>query len=146
MFKKYLNSKHIKSTHGTFFIDCVSNFITKHIEPRVSNFCFYLGSNLRYFDEYTNSIHEETNHKLKFNTAPNCQSTKIKKAMAIMCKSAKHNRKRKSRVTSINFRGTKVYSKLKSGNQFKTIGEGILYHSWIKKFPYKKLKISPSKW
>ena len=59
-----------------------------------------------------------------------------------MCK---NNGKRKSRVASIDCRGTKVYSKLKSGNQLVPIGEDILYHNWIKIFSYKKSKISPSK-
>ena len=70
MFKKFLNSKQIKSTLGSPFIDSVQNFITKRIEPHESNFCFYLRLNLRHFDEYTNSIHEGTNRGLKYNTAP----------------------------------------------------------------------------
>ena len=70
IFKKFLNSKQIKSTLGIPFIDSVQNFITKHIEPHESNFYFYLRSNLRHFDEYTNSIYEGKNCGLKFNTAP----------------------------------------------------------------------------
>ena len=47
--------------------------------------------------------------------------------MAIMCNNVKHNRKRKIRATSIDFRGTKVYSKLKCGNQLIPISEGIIF-------------------
>ena len=46
MFKKLLNSKQIKSTLGSPFIDSVQNIITKHIEPHESNFGFYLRLNL----------------------------------------------------------------------------------------------------
>ena len=61
--------------------------------------------------------------------------------MAIMCNNAKHNGKRKSRVASINFKGTKAYSKLKCANKFVPIGEYNLSQNWINRF----LKISPSK-
>ena len=65
MFMEFLNSKQIKSTLGSPFIDSVHNVITKYIEPHESNVCFYLRLNLRHFDEYTNSIHEGTNCGLK---------------------------------------------------------------------------------
>ena len=65
MFKKLLNSKQIKSTLGSPFINSVQNFINAHIEPHESNFGFYLRLNLRHYDEYTNSIHEGTNCGLK---------------------------------------------------------------------------------
>ena len=126
MFKKFLDSKQIKSTLGSPFINSVQNFITKHIEPDKSNFRFYLRLNLRHFDEYTNSIHEGTNRGLKYNTAPAGPSTTIEKAMEIMCNNAKHNGKRKSRVASIDFKGTKVYSKLQCANKLVPIGESIL--------------------
>ena len=93
--KKFLNSKQIKSTLGTSFIDSVQNFITKHIEPHESKFCFYLRLNPRHFDEYTNSIYQGTNCELKFNTAPVGPSTKIENSMAIICNNAKRNGKRK---------------------------------------------------
>ena len=66
--------------------------------------------------------------------------------MAIMCNNTKHNRRRKSRVASVDLRGTKVYSKLKCGNKLVPIGEDILGHNWTKRFSYKSLKTSPSKW
>ena len=82
MFKKFWNSKQIKSTLGSLFIDNVQNFVAKHIEPHESNFCFYQRFNLRHFDEYTNSIHEGTNCGLKYNSAPVDPSTEIEKAIA----------------------------------------------------------------
>ena len=66
--------------------------------------------------------------------------------MAIMCNNAKRNGKRTSRVDSIDFRGTKVYSKLKCGNKLVPVGECILSQNWINGFSYKSLKILPSKW
>ena len=137
MFKKFLNSKQIKSTLGSPFIDSVQNFVTKHIEPHESNFCFYLRLNLRHFDEYTNSIHEGTNHGLEYNTAPVGASTKIEKAMAFICNNAKRNGKRKSRVVSIDFRGIKVYSKLQCANKLVPIGESILSQNWINRCSYR---------
>ena len=103
--------------------------MTKCIEPHKSNFCFYSRLNLGHFDEYTNSTHKGTNLRLKCNTIPVGPNTKIKKIMAIMCNNAKRNGKRKSRVASINFRGTKAYSKVKCGIKLVLIGEGILYHN-----------------
>ena len=73
--KKFLNSKQIKSTLGSPFIDSVQNFFTKRIKPHESNYCFYLRLNLRHF--YTNSIIEGINCGLKYNTAPVGPSTKI---------------------------------------------------------------------
>ena len=118
----------------------------KHIVLHESNFCFFLRLNLRHFDEYTNSIHEGTNRGLKYNTAPVGPSTKIEKAFTIICNNAERNGKRKSRVTSIDFRGTKVYSKLQCTNNLVPIGECILSQNWINVFLYKSLKISPLKW
>ena len=115
-------------------------------EPHESNFCFYLRFNLRHFDEYTNSIHEGTNCRLKYNTAPVDLSTKIEKAIAIICNNAERSRKRKSRVASINFRGTKVYLKLQCGNNLVAMGESILSQKWINRLSDKSLKTSPSKW
>ena len=91
MFKKFLNSKQIKSTLGTPYVDSVQNFITKHIEPHEPSFCFYVKLNLRHLEEYNNSRHERTNYELKYNTAQVDLSTKIKKAMVIMCNNAKRN-------------------------------------------------------
>ena len=90
----------------------MQNFVTKHIEPHESNSCFYPRLKVRHFDEYTNSIHEGTNCGLEYNTAPVGPSTKIEKAMAIMCNNAERNGKRKSRIAFIDIRETKVYSKL----------------------------------
>ena len=70
MFKKFFNSKQIKYTFGSPFINSVQSFITKHIEAHESNFCFYLRLNLRHFDEFTNSIHEGTDCGLEYITAP----------------------------------------------------------------------------
>ena len=39
-------------------IENVENFVTKHIEPHETHFCFYVRLNLRHFEECTNSIHE----------------------------------------------------------------------------------------
>ena len=66
--------------------------------------------------------------------------------MAIMCNNAKLNGKRKGTVASINFLRTKVYSKPKCRNKLVPTGGFILHHNWIKRFSYKSLKISPSKW
>ena len=65
MFKKFLNSKQIKEKLGKAFIDSVQTFMTNHIEPDESQLCFYLRCNLKHYEEYTNSIHEGTNHALK---------------------------------------------------------------------------------
>ena len=54
MVKKVLNSKQIKSTLGSAFINSVQKFITKHIEPHESNFRAYLRLNVRHFHEYPN--------------------------------------------------------------------------------------------
>ena len=83
MFKKFLNSKPIKTKLGTTFIQNVESFVTKHIEPHETYFCFYLRLNLRSFEEYTNSIHEGTNRGLKYNSAPVGPSTNIEKAKSI---------------------------------------------------------------
>ena len=146
MFKKFLNSKQIKSTLVSPFIDSVQKFVTKHIEPHESTFCFYLRLNLRHFDIYTNSIHEGTNRGLKHDTALVDPSTEIEKTIATICNNAEHNGKRKSRVASIDFRGTKVYSKLQCANKLIPIGECILSQNWINRLSQKSLKISPSKW
>ena len=82
----------------------------------------------------------------EYNTAPVDPSTEIEKAMAIMCNITERNKKRKSRVSSIDFRGTKVYSKLKCANKLVPIGKYILSQNWIKKFSYKIFNILPSKW
>ena len=137
MFKKIFNSKQIKSKLGSPFINSVQNFITKHIEPHESNFCLYLRLNHRHFDKYTNSIHEGTNRGLKYNAARDGPSTKIEKVMAIMCNNAERNGKRISRVSSINFRGTRIYSKLQCAYKLVLIGEYILSQNWINKFSYK---------
>ena len=85
MFKKFLNSKQIKSKLGTTFIENVGNIVTKHIEPHETHFCFYFRLNLRHFEEYTNSIHEGTKKGLKYDSALVGSSTNIEKALAIMC-------------------------------------------------------------
>ena len=83
--QKCLHSKQIKSKLGKTSIENVENFITKHIQLHETHFCFYLRLNLRYFEEYTNSILEETIWGLKYNSAPVGPSTNIKKPFAIMC-------------------------------------------------------------
>ena len=85
----------------------------------------------------TNSIHEGTNHGLKYNIAPVDPSTKIEKTMTIICNNAKRNGNRKSRVASIDLRGTKINSKLQCANKYVPIGDSILSQDWINKFSYK---------
>ena len=100
LFKKFLNSKQIKTKLGTTFIQNVENFVTKHIEPHETYFCFYLRLNLRSFEEYTNSIHEGTNRGLKYNSAPVGPSTNIEKALAIMCNNAERSVTKKKKIAS----------------------------------------------
>ena len=93
IFNKILSSKLIKSKLGTTFIENEDNFVTKHIEPRETHFCFYLRLNLRHFGEYTNSVHEGTNWDLKYNSALVVSSSNIKKALAIMCNNSERSKK-----------------------------------------------------
>ena len=95
MFKIFLYSKEIKSKLGTLFIENVENFVTKHIEPQESHFCFYLRLNLRHFGEYNKSIHEGTNRGLKYNFAPEGPSANIKKALIIICNNSERTGKKK---------------------------------------------------
>ena len=80
IFKKGLNSKQMKSKHGISFIENVENFVTKHIGPHETHFCFYLRLNLRHFEKYTDFIQEVINRGLKYNSAPVDPSTNIKKS------------------------------------------------------------------
>ena len=88
MVKQFLNSKQIKSKHGTTFIKNTGNFVTTHIEPHETQFCFYFRWNLRHFEEYTNSIHEGTKKGLKYDSALVGSSANIEKALTIMCTSS----------------------------------------------------------
>ena len=85
-----------------------------------------------------------SNCGLKYNIIPVGPSTKIEIAIAIICNNAERNGKRKSRVAFIDFRGIKVYSKLKCANKLVPIGESILSRNWINRLSYKGLKTSPA--
>ena len=146
MFKKFLNSKPIKTKLGTTFIQNVESFVTKHIEPHETYFCFYLRLNLRSFEEYTNSIHEGTNRGLKYNSAPVGPSTNIEKALAIMCNNAERSVTKKKKIASKDFRGSKMYSQLKCSNKIVPIADSILFQNWKKRLCYKSIKISSMKW
>ena len=97
-----LNSKQIKSRLGKSFIESVHNFVTNHIEPHESHFCFYLKLNLRHFEEYANSIHEGTNKGFKHNSTlvgPSANIEKHSPSYVIILKELE-----KSKVVSIDFR------------------------------------------
>ena len=115
-----MKSKQIKSKVGTSFIENVENFVTKHIEPHETHFCFYIRLTVRHFEEYTNSIHKGTKRGLKYNSAPVGPSTNIKQALATMCHSSKRTRTKKKKVASIDFPGSKVYIKLKCSKKTRT--------------------------
>ena len=117
IFNKFLKLKQIKSKLGITLIENVEKNFTKHIGPNETHFCLYLRLYLRYFEEYTNSIHEGTNRGLKYNSAPVGQSTNIEKASAIMCNNSERTRTKKKRIASKDFWGSKVYSKLKYSNK-----------------------------
>ena len=125
MFKKLLNSKQIKEKLGKAFIDSVQIFMTNHIEPHESRFCFYLKCNLRHYG-YTNSIHEGTNIALKYNSAPIGPSTKIEKSLVIMCNNTEHTVKKKSKIAALDFCGTKIYPKLNCANKVVSVAEAIM--------------------
>ena len=95
---KFLKSEQIKSKLGTTFIENVKNFVTKHIEPHETHFCFYLRLNLIHFEEYTNSIHEGTNMGFKYNSAPVGSSTNIEKALAIMYNNSERTGTEKKKI------------------------------------------------
>ena len=129
MFKTFLNSKQIKSKLGTSFIENVKNFVTKHIKPHETHFCFYLRLNLRHFEEYTNSIHEGTNRGLKYNSASLGPSTNSERALASMCNKIEISGTKKKKIASKDFRGSKVYSKLKCSNKLEPIADSILFQN-----------------
>ena len=117
--------KQIKFKLGKAFIDSVHSFITNHIEPYESHFCFYLRYNLKYYEEYTNSIHEGTNRVLKYNSAPVGPCTNIEKSLAVMCNNTERTVK-KSKVASLDFCGRKTYSKLTYTNKVVPMAEAIM--------------------
>ena len=102
--------------------------------------------NLRHFEEYTNSIHEETNRGLKYNSAPIGQSTNIAKALAIMCNNLERTETKKKTIASKDFRGSKVYSKLKCSNKLVPIADSILFQNWAKRICYKSIKVTLMNW
>ena len=140
LFKKFLNTKQIKSKLGKAFIYSEQSFITNHIETHESYFCFYLRYNLKHYEEYTNSIHEEMNHALKYYSAPVGPSTNIEKSLAIMCNNAERTEKI-SKVAYLDFCGTKIYSKLICANNFVPMDEAIMLDNWCRKNS-KRLKTS----
>ena len=87
---------------------------------------FCLRWNLNHCEEYTNSIHEETNRALKHNSAPVGPSNKIEKSLVIMCNNAERIVKKKSKATSLAFCETKIYSKLIYVNKVVPIAEAIM--------------------
>ena len=125
---------------GKAFIDSVQSFITNHIEPYESHFCFYLRYNLKHYEECTNAIHEGTNRALKYNSAPVGPSTNIEKSLAIICNDSERTVK-KRKVASLDFGGTKIFSKLKCANKVLPMAEAITLENWYNKDSYESLKM-----
>ena len=142
LYKNFLNMKQMQSKLGKDFIDSVHSFITNHIEPHESHFSFYFRYNLK----HTNSIHEGKNCALKYNSAHVGPRTNLEESLTIMCNNAERNVKKKGIVASLDFRGTKIHSKLTCVNKVVPMAEAIMLDNWCRKDSYKSLKTSSSIW
>ena len=54
--------------------------------------------------------------------------------------------KETSKVASLDFCGTKIYSKLTCGNKVVPIAEAIMLDNWCREDLYESLKTSASSW
>ena len=76
----------------------------------------------------------------------NIHNHMVWKSLAIMCNNAEQTVKKKSKVASLDFCRTKIYSKFKCANKVMPIAEGIMHDNWTKRYSYKSLKITSSTW
>ena len=66
------------------------------MESLESYFVFYLGKHIRYYREYTSSIHEGANKEIKYNAAPVTPGARLDHSLVILSKNAICSTKRKS--------------------------------------------------
>ena len=62
-----------------------------------------------------------------------------------MCNNSERNEK-KEKIAPIDFRGAKVYSKLKCSDKLVQIVDNILFQNWTIRLCYKSIKVSSMKW
>ena len=65
---EYINSQYVVNNLGKNFSKLTCNFIWGYVEPHENHFCFFNRTDIRHFDEYSNSAHEGTNNGLKNST------------------------------------------------------------------------------
>ena len=73
-------------------------------------------------------------------------STNIEKALAILCGNSERAGTKKKKILSKDFRGSKVYSKLKCSNKLVPIADSILFQNWTKRLFHKIIKVTSIKW
>ena len=146
MFYKFLNTRQIRNTLGVAFIESVEDFVKKHIEPHETNFVFYLRKHLRHFDEYINCLHEGTNNALRHSAAPIGPTMCIENTMRVMNNNSERARIKKQIENSIQFVGTKLYSKLNCSKHLNKFGYEILLSSWTRKDQYVSIRVEEEKW
>jgi len=88
---RFINTSLIKEKLGKPFIESVDYFVYEHIESQEKHYCFYLRSDLRHFDKFTNSLHKRTKNWIRHSAAAVGPSTLIEKSLVILSENGYHN-------------------------------------------------------
>jgi hypothetical protein len=97
------------------------------VEPYESHFCFHLRRNIRHFDTYTNSAHDEgTNNGLKASAARVLPQHSLDRSAAILNMNATINAKATASKSATNASTKCLWSNLPPGSKLTHKGESFV--------------------